>query len=375
MIRKFTETRYMQLIRDATGISRIILILLLLISFIAGALFSYVYTMGYYAPSEFRIPENSVMTIQSVEFSKQDAHYFDVTVLNPSYSPSEVNITRIEARTTEDKLVHVATATVPSLPFTLQKGESQTFRASWDWASYTGIKLPYSGSIVEIRVFLQDGRGELLETRRPVTTLLITDQEFEPAVTVEHFNLTVQNLESSATYVNLTAFTVNGNPLSTGSITPTLPYTLNPGDQPVQFKCLYNWASLMGQNITLGAQAVQGYIAQKIATLPKPVVLDIPSSQIIFNATTSTQKFNVTVTNSANSSTYVTVGRITVTVGQQAPVNITQWTAYPSPILGINESILIACTGWEWSTYTGQTVRITVYTTQGFIISKETQIP
>jgi hypothetical protein len=131
----------------------------------------------------------------------------------------------------------------------------------------------------------------------------------------------------------------------------------------------------MGQGATIGVSTQEGYIAQRTTTLPKPVTLDIPSSQIIFNTTISTQKFNMTVTNSANSSTYITVERITVAVGQQAPVNITQWTAYPSPILGINESILMACTGWEWSTYTGQTARITVYTTQGFIVSKETQIP
>jgi hypothetical protein len=374
MIRKFTETRYMQLTRDLTGISKIILIVLLLVSFIAGALFSYVYTMGYYAPSEFRIPENSVVNIQSVEFSEQDAHYFDVTVLNPSYSPSEVNIIRIEARTTEDNLVHIATATVPQLPFALQKGETQTFRASWNWASYTGIKLPYTDSIVEIRVFLQDGRGEIFETRRPVTRLLITDHKFDPSISVNHFNLTV-NLETSETYVNITAFTINDNPLPTGSVTPVLPYTLDPGDDPVQFRCLYNWTSLMGQNITVGAQTTQGYIAQRTLTLPKPVILDIPSSQIIFNATIGTQKFNITVTNNANSSTFVNVDRITVAVGQQAPVNITQWIAYPSAILGINESILLACTEWEWSTYTGQTAKITVYTTQGFTISKETQIP
>jgi hypothetical protein len=365
----------MQLTRNIAGISKIILIVLLLVSFIAGALFSYVYTMGYYAPSEFKIPEQPVMIIQDVEFSKQDAHYFDVTVLNPSYSPSEVNITRVEARTTEDNTVHAITNTVPPLPLALQKGTSQTIRATWNWASYEGIRLPYVDSIVEIRVFLQDGRGEIFETRRPLTRLLITEHRFDPSISVNHFNLTVENLESSATYVNITAFTIDGTPLPTGNITPSLPYTLNPGDEPVQFQCSYNWTSLMGQSITVGLETTQGYIAHRTLTLPKPVILDIPSSQIIFNATISTQKFNITVTNSANSSTYVTIERITVAVGQQAAINITQWTAYPSSILGTNESILIASTGWEWSTYTGQTVKITVYTTQEFIVSKEKQIP
>jgi hypothetical protein len=363
----------MQLTRDVIGISKIILVLLLLVSFIVGGLFSYVYTMGHYAPSEFRIPEKPVMTIQNVEFSKQDAHFFDVTVLNPSYSPSEVNITRIEARTTDDNKVHVITNTVPPIPFVLQKGYSQTFRATWNWANYTGIKLPYTDRPVEIRVFLQDGRGEIFELNRPLTRLIIAELSFNQSISVNHFNVTVQNLESSETYVNITAFVVEGNLVAKDKVTPTLPYTLNPGDAPVQFQCFYSWTGLMGQSATVGVDTTQGYIAQRTLTLPKPVTLDIP--QIVFNATISTQQFNITVINHANSSTHVDIDRIAVAVGQQAPVNITQWTAHPSSILGTNESVLIVCTGWDWSTYVGQPVKITVYTAQGFIISKETQIP
>jgi hypothetical protein len=362
----------MRLTHDITGISKIILVLLLLVSFIAGALFSYVYTMGYYAPFEFRIPEKPVMTIQSVEFSKQDAHFFDLTVLNPSYSSSDVNIIRVEARTADDNIVHVITSTVPPIPFVLQKGHSQTFRATWNWANYTGIKLPYTDTPVEIRVFLQDGRGEIFELRRPLTRLVIAELSFNQSISVNHFNVTVENLESSETYVNITAFAIEGNLVPADKVTPLLPYTLNPGDNPVQFQCFYNWTGLMGESVTIGMDTKQGYIAQRTLTLPKPVTLNV--TQIVFNATISTQRFNMTVTNHANSSTYVNIDRITVTVGEQAPVNITQWTADPS-ILETDASVLIVCTGWDWSTYTGQTVKITVYTTQGFIVSKETQIP
>ncbi len=362
----------MRLTNDVSGISKIILVLLLLISFILGAVLSYVYTMGYYAPSEFRLPEKSSITIESVEFNEQDTHFFDVTVLNPSYSLSDTSITRIEARTTDDNVVHVITDTVPSIPFVLQRGHSQTFRATWNWANYTGIKLPYTDRPVEIRVFLQDGRGEILELKRPLTRLIINEVSFNQSISVNHFNVTVENLESSEAYVNITAFILEGNLVPTSKVTPFLPSPLDRGDI-VQFQCFYNWTGLMGQAATIGIDTEQGYIAQRTLTLPNPVTLDI--TQIVFNATTSTEQFNVTVTNHANSSTYVDIDRITVTLGEQAPVNITSWTAYPSPILGTNESILIACEEWEWSTYTGQTVKITVYTTQGFIVSKEIQIP
>ena len=362
----------MRLARNVTGISKIILILLLLIAFIAGALFSYVYTMGYYAPSEFLIPDKPVFGIQSAEFSKYDTSFFDVTVVNPSYSPSDVNIARIEVRTTDDNRIHAIASTVPQMPFLLLRGRSQTFRAYWNWANYTDIKLPYADVPVEIRVFLQDGRGELLELRRPLANLVINELKFNQSISVNHFNVTVQNLGSSEAYVNITAFVIEGNLVPTDSVTPGLPYTLNPGDDPVRFECFYNWTRFMNQNATVTVRTHQGYIAQHTMLLPKPVIMNI--AQIVFNATISTQQFNITVTNHADSSTYVDIDRITVTVGQQAPVNITQWTPDPSSRLGKNASVLLACT-WDWSTYTGQSVKITVYTSQGFIVSKEAQIP
>ena len=360
----------MQLAHALKGISKIILVLLLLISFILGAVFSYIYTMGYYAPSEFRIPEKSLITIQSVELNKQDTHFFDVTVLNPSYSPSDVNITRIEARGTDESIVNVITDTVPSLPYQLQRGDSQTFRATWNWANHTGIRLPYTDRPVEIRVFITDGSGVVLQLKKPLVDLVITELGFNQSTSINHFNVTIQNPASSETHVNVTTFVIEGNLVPTDKVTPQLPYTLNPGDAPVRFQCFYNWTGLMGQSVTIGVGTYEGYITQEITPLPSRVILNVSSVNFL-----GTQEFNMTVANQANSSTYVSIDRVTVTVGQQAPVNITHWNAYPSSILSINESIVIVCTGWEWSTYTGQTVKITVYTTQGFIISRETQIP
>jgi hypothetical protein len=362
----------MWLTHNLKGISRTIWVLLLLISFILGALFSYVYTIGYYAPSEFRIPERSYVAIQDVEFSKQDTHFFNVTVLNPFYSPSDVNITRIEARTTDDNLVHVITDTSPPIPFLLQKGNLQTFRATWNWANYTGIRLPYTDRPVEIRVFLEDGTGAILELKRPLTRLIMTEIAFNQSININHFNVTVQNLESSETYVNITAFIIEGNKVSADKVIPQLPYTLNPGDTPVEFQCFYNWTDLMGQSVLIGVDTYEGYIATATVSLPEPVTLEI--SQVIFNATISTERFNITVTNHANSSTYVDIDRITLAVGQEAAVNVTQSIPNLPLRLDSNESALIDCT-WTWSTYSGQLATITVYTSQGFIVSKETQIP
>ena len=362
----------MRLARNVTGISRIILILLLLIAFIAGALFSYVYTMGYYAPSEFLLPDKPVFSIQSVEFSKQDTSFFYVTVVNPSYSLSDVNVNRIEARTIDDNRIHVITSTVPQTPSPLPKGHSQTFRAYWNWANYTGIKLPYTDTPVEIRVFLEDGRGEIFELKRPLVNLILTGLKFDQSISVNHFNVTVQNPGSSETYVNVTAFSIAGNTVPADKVAPGLPYTLNPGDAR-EFQCHYNWTKFMNENTTINVRTRQGYISQASLLLPKPVTLNITQISF-FNSTTGPQGFNVTVTNHANSSTHVNIDRITVAVGQRAPENITQSEPYLPSRLDTSASVVVVCT-WDWRTYPSESVKITVYTSQGFIVSKETQIP
>ena len=365
------SSSHMHLVYHSKGVSRLLSILLLLLFFTVGALFSYVYTMGFYA--DLRLPSKPAITLESVELHDQNTSFFNITLLNPSYS-SRVEITRIEARTPDDNRIHVIADIQPALPYPLERGEIQTFQAKWNWANYTDIKLPYTDQPIEIRVFLGDGRGEILEVRRPLTTLNITNLTFNPSISVDHFNVTIQNLESSGTYVNVTTISLNGNIMSSEMVAPTLPYTLNPGDSPLKLQCFHNWTEVQGKEVTVRISTLQGYIAERIQVLPDPVTLNI--SQFVFNATVSTTHFNITVSNAANSSTYVDINRIAVAVGSEAPVDISQWIPDPSSRLEKNAFILIMC-AWDWSSYSGQslTTKVTVYTSQGFTVSREVQIP
>lgn len=258
----------MRLIQNTMGISKLILILLLLISFIIGALVSYVYTMGYYASSEFKLPSSSVITIESVEFPEQDTSFFNVTMLNPSYSPTSANITRIAARTTDDNRVHEISDTSPPLPYLLNRGVSQTFRCSWNWANYTGIKFPYTGAPVEVFVFLEDKTGAVFEKPKPHVTLFITKIKFNSTVSVNYFNVTVENSQSSATYVNITSISVNVANITTDMVTPSLPYGIAPGDPPATFIVSWNWTDYQGESVTIGVHTLQGYMHQSTITIP-----------------------------------------------------------------------------------------------------------
>ncbi len=251
----------MRLVHDVKGVSKLILIILLLISFVFGALLSYVWTMGFYAPSEFHLPKQPTIVIENVAFNEQDASFFNVTVLNPSYSPSDALISRIEARTTDDNRIHTMNVSAPPTPYTLKRGESQEFKCFWNWANYTGIKLPFTDRPVEIRVFMEGNIGEIVVTKKPYVLLLISDVSFNSTISSNHFNITVRNMESSVTYVNVTSISVDVANITADMVTPhTLPYGLAPGDPAVTFTVAWNWTAYQNQSITIGVHTRQGYV-------------------------------------------------------------------------------------------------------------------
>jgi len=364
----------MRLIQSGRGISRLVLILLFVVSFILGALLSYVYVMGFYFESEFRLPKKSGITIENVEVSVQDTSFIDVTILNPSYSSSNVNLSRIEVRTPDDGRTHSLTDTDPRIPYLFKRGESQTFKCKWNWANYTGIsRLPYTLTPIEIRAFLEDGRGTLLEFTRPLTSLYVIKASFNSSISVTHFNVTVLNSDTSATYVNITKISIDGNSFPPDNVTPSLPLpsALMQGDS-VAFQCFWNWTDFQNESVTISVSTFQGYMATFNQRLPEPVNLNI--TEIVFNATISSQQFNVTVANAPTSPSFVDVSNITVSVNQSLVAM--PWAAYPSSRLEKNSSVLLVCT-WDWSGFQGKslTAKISVYTSQGFIVTKEVVIP
>jgi len=260
----------MQLIRDVKGISKFILIFLLLIAFAFGALISYVWTMGFYAPFEFNLPSQPTIVIQNVAFNPQDTSFVNVTVLNPSYSPSWVYILLIEARTLDDGLLHAFDTVSPATPYVLERGRTQTFYCYWNWANYTGIELPPTvGKTVEIRVLSENDMGEYVTLARPFVSLSMTDVVFNSTVSLSSFTVNVQNLETSETYVNITSITVDVTEnITASSITPSLPYGLAPGAPVVTFTVPWDWATYRNQTVTITVHTRQGYIAYHTVTLP-----------------------------------------------------------------------------------------------------------
>lgn len=357
----------MKLTRNMKAISKLLLILLLLTVLIIGAILSYLWVVGYYITLGIRVPEETTISITGVTFNSQDTSYFNVTLLNPSYSPTDANITQIAASPKDGFLYNVPpNETHPQLPYKLPKAKEKTFKCIWNWANYTG-------KTVKIIVSIADGSGWTFEAETPLVDLRITDVGFDPAISVTRFNLTIRNYDVSVTYLNVTRITVNMEKQTVREWTvengtevdPHLPYTLSKNSSET-FVCPWNWAEHGDKNVTITVYTLQGFTAQYSQVTPAPIILEI--TDVAFDPLNTT-RFNVTVKNSEFSTMNANITEITVTVDGISG-NITD--VVPSLQAGITlspEANQTLTCFWNWSVYSGKNATIVVQTQEGYSAS------
>jgi hypothetical protein len=348
-----------RLAKNVHAISRLVFILSLVIAFLIGALLSYIFTMGFYAPNEFNLPSKASLTIERVQFFSQSTDFFNVTVLNPSYSPSDATVEQIKVAT-NDGIIHLANSTLPALPQVVASGKTQTFKSFWNWANYTG-------QTVDVILIIDQGSGPAVEAETGFMNLTITSIAFEPSVTVTRFNVTVASM-SSPISVDINRILINGQAYNT---TPTLPYMLKSNGSST-FTLYRNWTDVQGKPVSIAVQTEQGYAAYKTAIAPQ-VTLNV--SNIRFYNTTATDFFfNVTVRNSAYPSARVNISLLTVYAEGQN-ITITDVAPSLSPSLDLEPltPLVLQCR-WDWTAYKNENATITIYTVQGFKASAETTV-
>ena len=354
----------MKFIRNVKAISKLLLILLLLMATIIGAILSYLWVIGYFITIESVIPEKTTVSIENVTFNPQNTSYFFVTLLNPSYSPTEANVTEIVASTGKD--IHSVTEVHPLLPYRLLKGEEETFECVWNWANYTD-------ETIKIIVLIADGSGSVYEVETSPVELMITAVIFTPIDTT-HFNVTLYNSADSPFDLNFTRITVtveNGTTLEINEIAPSLPHLLSPNSYNA-FNCSWDWSNYRGKNATIAVYTSQGYMAHRLGRTSESVMLTIPS--VLFDPTNTTY-FNVTVMNSEYSLAQANITLISVTLQNGTSLEV---TVEPPPSLPYSlppdDTATFRCT-WDWTTRHGENVIITVETLKGYEASYPSTIP
>jgi hypothetical protein len=343
----------------------------LLTSAIIGALLSYLWVVGYYVSMEKVYPENAFVTVKNVTFDRQNTRLFNVIIECPtSYEAKEpATIKRLLVSTNNGTRIHDVAEVDPALPYKFpKKGESKTFKCTWNWANYTG-------QTIGIGAVIKDGSRFLSpDVETPLVDLRVTNVCFNPTISATHFNVTVQNFVSSKTCnitVDIEEISVIVEDEVKSDITeavPSLPYPLDPGESR-NFTCTWDWAGYQNMSVTVAVYTSQGYMNYISETTPLPVTLEI--TDVLFDVTNTT-RFNVTVTNNEVSPTYLNVTKISVVVGNQT----IQWTvengtvvAPPLPFtLNKSSSETFVCP-WNWTESRDESVTIIVYTLQGFIAS------
>ncbi len=369
----------MNALRSKGGLSTLSLIILLLVSGTIGAVLSYLWTVGYYVKEGHTIPEGiATITITSVSFPVEDSNYFDVTVLNPSYSYGEAKVTNIAFTVDvegEEAINDVPTDSIdPSVPYILRKGETITFRCNKNWGNYAGQN-------VRVLVFLQNASGATFPHATGNVKLHFVKADIVTEISIERFDVTVRNAAESLIPVDVSEIEFGSIRIPPQNVTvrgetATLPQQLQPNETRT-FTCEWNLLEngvlgIISSSHTITVKTLQGYSASKTETLPAVVSLNI--SDVSFTNLPDSSGFNVTISNHPASPHFVNVSRITIKNGTQVFDNVTVTEIFinstipggPLPVLLVPGGNLTLQCMWSWETFKGNDAIITLHTSQGY---------
>jgi hypothetical protein len=353
MYTKHLETRenlFMR--REVRAVSTTLTILLILVSLVFGAAISYMWVMANF----YNIPENTtLLSVEEVAFPTDNFTYFNVTILNPSYSLDDANVTAFRLSVEGEDIIYTVEIAEPGLPFLVRVGAKQSFTCIDNWSNI-------AGQIVRIEPVAENASIKSFPYATPSERLdLLPDLDVYESV--QSFNLTIENAISSVANLTISSITVSDLPVDTD---PQLPSTspLQPGDNQT-YLCYWNWEDRAGQNATIAVTTTEGY-ETNYTTYPLPgAFLHIDTIDFDY---TNTTYFNVTV-KSVDSTAPAFLDSVNLTLLDNTTITLD--TVPTLKLLTItvpaNESLTLICL-WNWTEYRDQNVTVNVYTKQGFTV-------
>ena len=184
----------MNLKTDVKAISTFMIIILIVISAVIGGIISYMFTIVQFT----ELPEKTTLTITGVYFDVKNASSFTVSVLNPSYSPTDANITKIAISLKEEAQLYDVTVTSPSIQdgMVIQIGEVKNitcFNIRKDDADVTWGRFvsEVAGKSIIVHVFAEDYSAANMEAKIPFVKLNVANLQFNPLISFKKFNFTL----------------------------------------------------------------------------------------------------------------------------------------------------------------------------------------
>jgi hypothetical protein len=350
--------------QNLNAISKLLFILLLLLAMIIGSIFSYLLLAGYYINLGIEVPENTTLSVTDIGINMQNTETFNITILNPTYSPTKAKITEISVAT-QDNQIHKILNLDPQLPYELDKGKEETFNCYWDWGDYTSETL-------KVIVLVEDGSGAVYEIETVSVGLELTSVVFTTTDT-QHFDVTIKNPEGSASDLNVTKITVtmeNGTVFQVREITPSIPKML-PVDTSTKFTCSWDWTNYRGMNATINVYTLQGYAFHRTQTTPKPAQLSITDP--VFD-TSNVTFFEITVKNSEKSIAAANLTIVEVLFGNGTTLEVSVESPELPYTLPIGDTVTLKCL-WNWVNNRQETIAIMVSTPEGYLGYLQHTIP
>ncbi len=336
------------------AVSTLAIILLMIISAVIGGLLSYMFTIAFFT----EIPEKTTVTITDVYFNRENARSFKITLLNPSYSPTNATITRIALSLKGESQLYDIVETEPSIEngIIIQKGETVNitcFKAQRDsaYVSWGRLAGEFAGENITVHVFSTDSPAANIEVTLPFVKLHVTDTDFDSKVSFNRFNITTMNDVNSEINLTINEIMVGGVDLD--GMSPGLPQVIA-GGESVHFNCTGSWRNLIKTALSVSTE--EGYVFSQELELP---MVHTAIQNVLFNENTA--YFNVTVSNSADSANYVNVTKITCTLENGTIVQ----QNYPS--VGVTPNSTSTFTfNWTLKEYRGKEINVTSYLLQDF---------
>lgn len=306
--------------------------------------------------------------IQNVIFNKDYTDHFNVTMNNFAESANYVNVTKISCTLENGTTIERNYPSVGIIP-----NSTETFRFDWNWKEYRGKEIGVTAYLLQ--EFETDRFTET--TPSPIIVRILNEKEVFDLKDRIHFNVTLQNHQSSLGAINITKIVVKetGEVINGTSADPQLPYKLIP-NQSKSFKCnITDWSERAGRNLTLTVHAItnetsEEYTFDFVFALP---IAELNVTSVIYAVIGETQYLNITIENLGYSICNLTISKVTITLQNQT-WQLEQTFPKDQIILKVGDNATLLCV-FDWKKHQGESTTITVITNEGVEALQIYEIP
>jgi len=250
----------MYVLANKKALSTITVILLIIMAAVAGGIISYAFTIAAYV----KLPDKTTLVITGIYLDRENVTSLKISVLNPSYSPTEATIYGIALNIRGETELYYALETYPSIRYgiVVPIGESVNITCSYLKKGDSSISLgefigEFIGKTVIVHVLSSDSSASNIEAVLPNARINVTTS-FNPQISLKNFSITLTNEESSE--VDLTINAITFADIEIEEISPDVnsqPITVR-RNSSLRINLVGDWAGLNKTTVKIFTQ--QGYI-------------------------------------------------------------------------------------------------------------------